>query len=68
MREGAQKLIDKGTTKLMNGVANSSQSTVKRAFQHWDRGISMMYRYAYRAGTNSGFDSTVGTIISGLAG
>jgi len=68
MREGAQKLIDKGTTKLMNGVANSSQSTVKRAFQYWDRGISMMYRYAYRAGTNSGFGSAVGTIISGLAG
>ena len=64
MRDTATKLIDKGTNKLMNGVATSTQSTVKRAFQYWDRGISMIYSYANRAGTNSGFGSAVGIVIS----
>ena len=48
----------------MNGVATGTRSTVKRAFQYWDRGISMIYKYAHRIGTNSGFESAVGTVIS----
>lgn len=33
IRDTGEKLIQKGTNKLLNGVANSSVSTIKRSFQ-----------------------------------
>ena len=64
MRNAGKKLLDKGTQKLANGIANSSSSTIKRAFQYWDRGAKLIYQYANRAGVNSGFGSAVGTVLN----
>lgn len=64
MRDAGEELLEKGTRKLINGVANSSTSTIKRAFQYWDRGAELIYKYASRAGTNSGVGSVVGTILN----
>ena len=64
MRETGEALLAKGTRKLANAVANSSTSTLKRAFQYWDRGAQIISQYAFRAGTNSGFGSVVGTALN----
>lgn len=66
MRDAGEELLAKGTRKLVNGVANSSTSTIKRAFQYWDRGAELIYQYASRAGVNSGFGSAVGIVLSAV--
>lgn len=58
--------LNKGTQKLLNGVANSSESTINRAYQYWDRGAMLIYQYANRAGVNGGFGSAVGTILNSV--
>ncbi len=68
MRNSGNKLILKGETKISNGILNSSTSTIKRGFNYIDRGISMIRKYAVRAGTNSGFGSSVGNTLSGIYG
>ena len=68
MRDAGQELLEKGTRKLANGLANSSTSTIKRAFQYWDRGAELVYRFAGRAGTNSGVGSIMGTILNAIVG
>ena len=68
IRNAGKALVDKGTQKITNGVLNSATSTIKRGFQYIDRGISMIYQYAARAGVNSGFGSTTGCAINGIYG
>ena len=66
IRNAGEKLVNKGMQKITNGVMNSATSTIKRGFQYIDRGISMIYQYAARAGVNSGFGSTTGCVIHGI--
>ena len=63
LRETGEKLLEKGATKISNGIANSATSTIKRGFNYIDRGIDAIYQYAYKAGVNSGFGSTVGCLL-----
>ena len=66
IRNAGETLVNKGMQKMTNGVLNSATSTIKRGFQYIDRGISMIYQYAARAGVNSGFGSTMGCVINGV--
>ena len=66
MRDAGEELLAKGTRKLVNGVSSSSTSTIKRAFQYWDRGAELIYQYARRAGANSGLGSAVGTVLGAI--
>ena len=66
IRNAGETLVNKGMQKMTNGVLNSATSTIKRGFQYIDRGISMIYKYAARAGVNSGFGSTTGCVINGI--
>ena len=64
IREVGEKLLDKANKKFANAMASGLKSTVKRSLQYWDRGATAIVNYSIRAGVNSGFGSTVGTVAS----
>ena len=68
LKDVGEDFINKGWGKIMNGISNNQNSTIKRGFDYIDKGISTIYQYAKKAGANSGFGSAIGNFVSGLWG
>ena len=56
----AKTTVKQGTRRVTNGVANSVKSTIKSGFRRWDQGLSMLNRYGWQMGVNSGVGSCAG--------
>lgn len=63
LRTAGKELLEKGTRKFVNGIENSSKSTLKRVLNYWDEGAALIQQFARRAGTNSGLGSAVGSVV-----